>query len=212
MTRASRIIDEGRDLCLCPLVTTMRTMQRQQPRRKGRSWTQFPIYPVCPQRDTRFSSRRAGSLRDVMRPAGIVLDRMPDPADVIADGSPLWDVFDQYRHLGVNQLAELDGFDQTELTLLSTLVTEEMGWGDGGLAVSLSVSGFIRAFAPTHRRRRTDRALHRSWQHHHQLLGRHRTQSRQRLTQLHRGLVPQPRRQGGLHRQARRRRLRDQRQ
>jgi alkylation response protein AidB-like acyl-CoA dehydrogenase len=86
--------------------------------------------------------------RDVMRPAGIELDRLADPADVIAPGSPLWDVFDAYRSLGVNQLTELDGFDQAELALLNALVSEELGWGDGGLAVSLSVSGFIRAFAP----------------------------------------------------------------
>jgi len=86
--------------------------------------------------------------RDVMRPAGIRLDRMPDPAEVIADGSPLWDVFDTYRSLGVNQLTEFDGFDQSELALVNALVSEELGWGDSGLAVSLSVSGFIRAFAP----------------------------------------------------------------
>ena len=37
---------------------------------------------------------------DVMRPAGKLLDQLP-PEEVIAEGSPLWDVFKQYRELGL---------------------------------------------------------------------------------------------------------------
>ena len=43
---------------------------------------------------------------EVMRPAGAELDAMPDPQDVIAEGSILWEVFEKHRALG---LAESDG-------------------------------------------------------------------------------------------------------
>ena len=39
---------------------------------------------------------------EVMRPAGAALDRLPDPADVIAPDSPLWGVFDEHRKLGLD--------------------------------------------------------------------------------------------------------------
>ncbi len=83
---------------------------------------------------------------DVMRPAGIELDQMPDPADVIADSSILWEVHEKYRQLGVNQLSTIGDFDPDEIVLLAALVNEELGWGDSGLAISLSVAGFTRFF------------------------------------------------------------------
>ena len=83
---------------------------------------------------------------DVMRPAGIELDQMPDPADVIADGSILREVHQKYRQLGVNQLSTIGDFDPDEIVLLAALVNEELGWGDSGLAISLSVAGFTRFF------------------------------------------------------------------
>jgi acyl-CoA dehydrogenase len=86
--------------------------------------------------------------REVLRPAGTELDRMADPCDVIAAGSVLWDVHSKYRGLGVHQLADFDEFDPNERSLLSAAVNEELGWGDAGLAISLSVSGFPRFFGP----------------------------------------------------------------
>jgi len=83
-----------------------------------------------------------------MRPAGIELDKLADPCDVIADGSVLWDVHERYRELGVHQLAELEEIDPVELALLTAAINEEMGWGDSGLAISLTVSGFPRFFGP----------------------------------------------------------------
>ncbi len=85
---------------------------------------------------------------DVMRPAGVALDQLADPADVVAPDSVLWDVHDKHRQLGVHQLGTLDEFDPAELSLLTALINEELGWADSGLAVSLSVGGFTRFFAP----------------------------------------------------------------
>jgi len=85
---------------------------------------------------------------EVMRPAGVALDRLADPADVIAGGSVLWNVFERYRQLGIAQ-GELNesGLDVRERALLQAAINEELGWGDGGLAISLGVSGFHRVFA-----------------------------------------------------------------
>jgi alkylation response protein AidB-like acyl-CoA dehydrogenase len=82
-----------------------------------------------------------------MRPIGRELDLLHDPADVIADGSPLWKLFDRYRQLGVGQLAE-SGLPPLEQALLSARIEEEMGWGDAGLAISFAVSNFHRFFVP----------------------------------------------------------------
>ncbi len=41
---------------------------------------------------------------EVLRPAGTALDKLADPADVIAPGSVLWDVFGKYRQLGFDEL------------------------------------------------------------------------------------------------------------
>lgn len=81
--------------------------------------------------------------RDEMRPVGRQLDKLADPAEVIAAGSPLWKLFDRYRQLGLGEIGEAAaGTDPVEQALLTSRINEEMGWGDGGLAVSLSVSRF----------------------------------------------------------------------
>jgi alkylation response protein AidB-like acyl-CoA dehydrogenase len=85
---------------------------------------------------------------EVMRPAGAALDRLSDPAEVIAPGSVLWRVFDKYAELGFDMLElpdpELSLLQQARLRLL---IGEEMGWGDAGLAITLGVAGFHRFFA-----------------------------------------------------------------
>jgi alkylation response protein AidB-like acyl-CoA dehydrogenase len=85
---------------------------------------------------------------EVMRPIGERLDKLPDPADVIAKGSELWTVFRHYRELGIGYDAiEQLGLDPFRQARLRALINEELGWGDGGLAISLGVSEFHRFFA-----------------------------------------------------------------
>ena len=60
--------------------------------------------------------------RDVMRPAGVELDRLADPADVIAPDSVLWEVHAKYRQLGVRDLGDLEGLDPAEASLLTALI------------------------------------------------------------------------------------------
>ncbi|MDY6824444.1 MAG: acyl-CoA dehydrogenase family protein [Thermodesulfobacteriota bacterium] len=87
---------------------------------------------------------------EVVRPAGVELDRLHDPAEVIAEGSVLWDVFKQFRETGLHKLMIPRAFGGTMGTmpsLAATLLNEQMGYADGGLAISLLVSCMPFAFA-----------------------------------------------------------------
>ncbi|HZP41177.1 MAG TPA: acyl-CoA dehydrogenase [Candidatus Binatia bacterium] len=87
---------------------------------------------------------------ETLRPIGAALDRLSDPEDVIAPGSPLWAAFDRYRALGLAMLEDLSPAGEVSLlqqARLRFLVSEELGWGDTGLAISLGVSGFPSFFA-----------------------------------------------------------------
>ncbi len=82
---------------------------------------------------------------EVMRPAGIELDRMPSPEDVIAKGSVLWDVFKKHRELGLHKAMlpkELGGMLEDLPPGALNLVNETLGYGDAGLSISLGASGF----------------------------------------------------------------------
>ena len=85
---------------------------------------------------------------EVMRPAGRELDRLADPAEVIAEGSVLWDVFEKQREFGLHDLeGATAALEPAERVQLRCLISEEMGWGDSGLAISLSVANFHRNFS-----------------------------------------------------------------
>jgi len=96
--------------------------------------------------------RRFGS--EVMRPIGIELDDLHDPAEVIAEGSPLWKVFKQYRELGFHKRAlpkAVGGMAEDMDPMSGLLIAEEMGYADAGLAISLGVASMpfaACAFSP----------------------------------------------------------------
>jgi alkylation response protein AidB-like acyl-CoA dehydrogenase len=85
---------------------------------------------------------------EVIRPAGIELDRADDPNDVVAADSVLWKVFEKYRELGLHDAeAGTASADPAMAARIRYLVNEEIGWGDSGIAVSLGVAGFPGMFA-----------------------------------------------------------------
>ena len=85
---------------------------------------------------------------EIVRPAGVQLDRLADPAKVIAADSVLWDVFAKYREIGLGDLeASQSDLSPTQRARLRFVINEELGWGDSGLAISLGVSGFPQLFA-----------------------------------------------------------------
>lgn len=80
--------------------------------------------------------------REVLRPAGVELDRMVDPADVIAPDSVLWDVRKKYHQLGIDKLFEDTDLDPMVKARRIVIINEEMAWGDVGLAISLGLCHF----------------------------------------------------------------------
>jgi acyl-CoA dehydrogenase len=78
--------------------------------------------------------------RDVLRPIGKELDRM-SPEDAIAPGSPYYTVLAKAAELGMDP-SFFEGLEPEVAIRLESIVGEELGWGDPGLAVSLSVAGF----------------------------------------------------------------------
>ncbi len=85
---------------------------------------------------------------EVMRPAGAELDAMADPRDVIAKDSILWAVFKKHRALGLADLPAPNGdLTPAQQARLRCIISEELGWGDSGLAISFGVAGFPRMMA-----------------------------------------------------------------
>ena len=87
---------------------------------------------------------------NVVRPAGIELDMLHDPADVYKDGSPLWDVFKAQRELDLHMMRmpkAFGGLAENLDPMAGYLIGEEMGYGDAGLAISLGAAGMPFSFA-----------------------------------------------------------------
>jgi len=84
---------------------------------------------------------------EVLRPAGAALD-MLSPEQVIARDSVLWNLFRQYRELGFAASERIDEeLSPLEAARAGAIISEEMGWGDSGLAISLAVSGMPSGLA-----------------------------------------------------------------
>jgi alkylation response protein AidB-like acyl-CoA dehydrogenase len=79
----------------------------------------------------------------VLRPTAAALDRMSDPAEVIAERSPLWRALREAYRLGYHRAlipAEAGGLGLGGLE--QHLLFEELGWGSADLAVAIAFSGF----------------------------------------------------------------------
>ncbi len=83
--------------------------------------------------------------KEVMRPAGEALDKLEDPNDVTAEGSPFWEVHARYAELGLDSLDPTNPeLDPMKGARMRAMVAEELGWGDSGLAISIGAGGFPR--------------------------------------------------------------------
>lgn len=85
---------------------------------------------------------------EVLRPAGEKLDKL-SPDEVIASDSILWDVFKKNDELGLNVIGGDPDSDlpPREAARIQIFISEEMGWGDAGLACSLGAAGIPGFFA-----------------------------------------------------------------
>lgn len=78
--------------------------------------------------------------REVLRPAGIELDKQR-PEETIQADSLLWDVYKQYHELGFHRLIMPKALGGLEVDPLSwTLIVEQLAYGDAGLCESLACS------------------------------------------------------------------------
>jgi len=85
---------------------------------------------------------------DVLRPASIELDQMPNPEDVIAEGSPLRDVFKQAYQLEYHTRSMPESLGGAGMSPLAQhIYTEEMGWGSADFAVGIGVASMPFGFA-----------------------------------------------------------------
>lgn len=82
---------------------------------------------------------------EVMRPIGIELDKMT-PEEVIAEGSPLYTMWEQFAELGLKPSAFADT-PREEMAILFPLIYEELGYGDSGLGISLAAGSLASLIA-----------------------------------------------------------------
>lgn len=72
-----------------------------------------------------------------MRPIGQTLDKM-QAKEVIAEDSPFWDFRKEFTQFGLS-VSTLQGFPADEIPDIMTVIFEELGYGDAGLAISVGV-------------------------------------------------------------------------
>lgn len=77
---------------------------------------------------------------DVMRPLGHVLDKMSSD-DMPAEGSPLWEALAKANELGLSVLAMAE-LPPLERVKLFAIASEELAWGDAGIAGAILVNHF----------------------------------------------------------------------
>jgi len=77
---------------------------------------------------------------NVLRPVGVALDRAT-PEEVIAPGSALWTVLEKAQGLGLSMTALAD-LPPLERVRLLAIASEELAWGDAGLAGAILVNHF----------------------------------------------------------------------
>jgi alkylation response protein AidB-like acyl-CoA dehydrogenase len=79
----------------------------------------------------------------IMRPEGLALDRM-DPARTVAETSPIFTVHREFRRRGFHRVmlpVSLGGSRESLPGNAFSRMSEELGYGDSGLAISLAASG-----------------------------------------------------------------------
>lgn len=79
--------------------------------------------------------------RDVMRPAGVKIDRL-SAEEAVLPGSPYWEFIMTTAASGIEFDAAADGVPPEILARVQAIAVEELGWGDAGLAVSLGAGAF----------------------------------------------------------------------
>ncbi len=79
---------------------------------------------------------------EVMRPVGQELDKMPDPQQTIDPESAMWKAVAEFGKLGIDTLGSIDSeYTPEENARIQAIICEELGWGDAGLALTVTTQG-----------------------------------------------------------------------
>jgi len=77
---------------------------------------------------------------EIVRPAAAALDKMSDPAEVIAEDSPYWDVLKQMKRLGYHRIFIDPDYGGLGISAMEAhIILEELGWGSVGLTTAIGV-------------------------------------------------------------------------
>lgn len=90
--------------------------------------------------------------KEVLRPAAVEVDRMADPSEAIAPGSPLRQALAQAYRLGYHTVSLPTKYGGQDLDPLALhVLVEELSWGAVDIALSILVSAFpFGSIAATH--------------------------------------------------------------
>lgn len=127
---------------------------------EGRAFPETPGMPVAPRKapgsgfglEEPLDETRAAIIAslhrfcaDEFRPRGIALDRLT-PEEVVAPGSDYWIALQRYGGLGFSRAA-LSDLPPSDAVDLQAMISEELGWGDAGLAVALGAGSLGHTMA-----------------------------------------------------------------
>ncbi|MER5916722.1 acyl-CoA dehydrogenase family protein [Streptomyces sp. NPDC001982] len=98
---------------------------------------------AMPAEVTEIQQQARAFARDVMRPLGRQLDRMPT-ADIAAAGSPIYDFFEEVRKAGLVNMGTLAQRDPADQAIITPVLMEELGWGDAGLGMLAMARDFAK--------------------------------------------------------------------
>lgn len=99
---------------------------------------EFGIQPPLDDVTGEFRPQLRRFANEVMRPIGQRLDKLT-PQEVMAEGSEYWAFLKRFNDLGID-LAVLGEMAPAERSSLFCVLMEELGYGDGGLAISIGAS------------------------------------------------------------------------
>lgn len=95
----------------------------------------FGVEPPLTEVEAAFQQTMRNFATEVMRPIGQKLDRMT-AQEIIASESPFWEFRKRYLDLDID-LGSLFEMPPMERSRLFCIIFEELGYGDGGLAISV---------------------------------------------------------------------------
>ena len=120
--------------------------RRQTDVRPGLPHVELSGFEVLTQDERDIQKALNDFARQVVRPAGIALDKL-SADEAVAAGSPYWEFLAAVANSGIEFDTGVEGVAPAALARMQAIAVEELGWGDAGLAVSLGAGSFPKMMA-----------------------------------------------------------------